>query len=332
MLPPRGGKIVIDLMSISARRKTDSRAWSWKDAKPPLRALAALLCATLTIGCAGLLPQRTTVRIPKVDGTPPMAALDVVGRDTTMVMIEGGEPEALMLARGDSLILIAVGVDLDGGVKDLSLAGNALVTCKDPKTGRIGSRSGRFMRKSVSGSSPMQRGQMRKTHRFVLRAGDFAALCPGRTVENAVGQASVRTSNYRGGNSDSPRLEFRLARDSASPAPRGTPGDAVTSKIPPPAGSAQASASLTCPAADGSSPVASRGEGGSGSAPAKDPQAGPDPLCSDGTGPVPFRSPGRAGSDPGDGATDPAAPAKTSAPPQTVPKTQSSVRSRKSRI
>jgi hypothetical protein len=319
-------------MSIFSRPKTHSRPSPRKEAGGPLRAVAALLCATLTIGCAGLLPQRTTVRIPKVDNTPPMAALDVVGRDTTMVMTVGGEPEALMLARGDSLILIAVGVDLDGGIKDLSLSGNALVTCKDPKTGLVGSRSGRFLRKSVSGSSPLQRGQMRKSHRFILRAGDFAALCPGRTVENAVGQASVRTVNYRGGNSDSPRLEFRLSADSVSPATGGTPGDAVTSKIPAPAGSPQASASLICPAADGSSPVASRGEGGTGSAPAKVPQAGPDPLCGDGTGPVPFRSPGRAGSDPGAGASDPAAPAKTSAPPQTVPKTQSSTRLRRPRI
>ncbi|MDQ3001931.1 MAG: hypothetical protein M3Y08_11815 [Fibrobacterota bacterium] len=261
-----------------------------------------------------------------MDTTPPMAALDVVGRDTTMVMTVGGEPEALMLARGDSLILIAVGVDLDGGIKDLSLSGNAVVTCKDRKTGQVISRSGRFLRQSVSGSSPMKKVPKRKTSRFVLRAGDFAALCPGRTVETAVGQAAVRTVNYRGGNSDSPRLEFRLVRDSASLAPAVTSGAAVTSKIPPLASSAQASAALICPPADLSSAALSRDGAGAASSAFGLPKAGPDPICSDGTGPVPFKAPGRAGSDPDDAVSDPAAPDKAPVPPQMTPKTQGFLR------
>lgn len=146
-----------------------------------------------------------------------MAALNVIGSDLTMVLMVGEEPEAVELDLEDSLILIAFGEDGDGGIKDLSLEGNAMVTCAEPRADGLNSRATGFMRGTVSGSAPRQRGPRRKIHRFVLRASDFAALCPGRRITALVGQATVRTVNFHGGHASSPRLEFRLAQAEAAP-------------------------------------------------------------------------------------------------------------------
>src|SRR4051794_37235159 len=79
--------------------------------------------------------RKTTVKIPSRDATPPLAALDAVTKDTTLVLRVGQEPELISLVSDDTLVLIAMGEDRDGGVKDFSLTGNAVVNCKDPRTG-----------------------------------------------------------------------------------------------------------------------------------------------------------------------------------------------------
>lgn len=166
-----------------------------------------LLCAAAALaGCSG-----TSVRIPNADRTPPLAALDVIGSERTLVLMVGDDPQTVDLERDDSLVLIALGEDGDGGIKDLSLVGNATVTCSEPRADGSASRSTGFRRSTVSGSAPRSRAPRRKVHRFVLRAGDFAALCPGRLIAAVVGQATVRTVNFHGGQAVSPRLEFRLA-------------------------------------------------------------------------------------------------------------------------
>jgi hypothetical protein len=113
----------------------------------------------------------------------------------------------------DSIVLIALSEDADGGVKDLTLIGNAIVTCKDMHTGKSRTRKTGFMRKSVPGAPRITHAPIRRSNRFILRTGDLAALCrgPGLAFVGAVGQASVATANYNGGHASSPRLEFRLA-------------------------------------------------------------------------------------------------------------------------
>ena len=174
---------------------------------PPVIRAAALGIVLILSGCS-----RSTVRIPDSDATPPLAVLDAIGLDRTVILMVGDEPESVILDREDSLVLVAIGEDGDGGIKDLVLVGNAVVTCAEGKAGGPASRPTGFMRKTVSGSVPRDRAPRRKTHRFVLRAGDFAALCPERKITGVVGQANVRAVNFHGGNSASPRLEFRLAR------------------------------------------------------------------------------------------------------------------------
>lgn len=198
-LPSQPEKTVIDLMSRSTAIPVSPCA-------PATRA-AALGVLMILMGCS-----RSTVRIPVSDSTPPLAVLDAIGLDRTLILMVGDEPESVILDPEDSLVLVAIGEDGDGGVKDLILIGNAVVTCAEGAAGAPASRSTGFMRKNVSGSAPRHRAPRRKTHRFVLRAGDFAALCPGRDIAGVVGQANVRTVNFHGGHSTSPRLEFRLAR------------------------------------------------------------------------------------------------------------------------
>jgi hypothetical protein len=247
-------------------------------------------CALAFIACA-----QGTVRIPEVDGTPPSAALEVAGGPEPMRLAVGDEPRAVDLSGGDSLVLTAVAEDGDGGVRELSLQGNALVTCRDPATGRTAVRSTGFLRRTVPGSFPRTRAPARKDSRFVLRGGDIAKLCPGGILEAAVGQATVRAANFHGGNSASPRLEFRLAATPVSataipmPAANGTGLGAVRGtgfgSEPGVGGSgspAAAPAPLCCPRS---------------AAPARDPSgaSAPKPGCLD--PPVPFVSPpGASGS------------------------------------
>ena len=173
--------------------------------------LAALLGASLMLmHCAS---RRETVRIPASDGTPPFVALDAVGAGHTLVLSVGRGAEQVELLPRDSIVLIALSEDADGGIRDISLVGNALVTCKDMKTGKSRIRKTGFMRKSVPGSLRTTHAPMRRSNRFVLRTGDLAALCrgPGMAFAGAVGQATASTANFNGGHASSPRLEFRLA-------------------------------------------------------------------------------------------------------------------------
>lgn len=164
------------------------------------------------MGCA----TRGTVRIPSEDATPPWSALDVVGDGLTMVLMVGGEPGIADLNVRDSLILIAMGGDGDGGVKDISLSGNALVTCKEEATGKLKTRTAAFKRMRVGSLRANARAPGEKSTRFTLRASDFRNMCPGQGLAAVVGQATARSVNFHGGSAASPRLEFRF--DAAGPA------------------------------------------------------------------------------------------------------------------
>ncbi|MDB5106056.1 MAG: hypothetical protein JWP91_3745 [Fibrobacteres bacterium] len=233
-----------------------------------------------------------------------MAAMDVVGSGRTLVLFEGQEPEAVELLPRDSLVFIAVGEDRDGGVKDLALSGSTMITCRDAKTGKESTRSVRFLRRNVVGTTGRLNGPVRKSSRFVLRPADLEAMCPGRIFAGAVGQASVRTLNFLGGHAASPRVEFRLAE---APAAEQTPksGMAPYSK-----GSVAGAAIVTPEAPKPTGFSASGAMGGSGSCPLSDSPAdpssmassaerssresGPQPAAKCNDGPVPLASPQRA--------------------------------------
>lgn len=180
-----------------------------------------MLCLSLAAGCAPTLPPVAasapgspipeSVEIPSSDPTPPLATLRVSGEDTSLSLATGMDPEALELSPDDSLVLLAQGEDGDGGVKDVSLTGNAQVSCRDPNTGMSNTRTTGFQRHTVAGSLRPKEAPTRKSSRFVLRTRDFAALCPGRAITGLVGQATVSAVNFHGGHAASPRLEFRLA-------------------------------------------------------------------------------------------------------------------------
>jgi hypothetical protein len=160
----------------------------------------------LLAGCAG----REMVRIPKSDPTPPSAELEAQGSAAPIRLQVGGEARQVELQADDSLILTGKAEDR-GGIKDMVLQGNALVTCVDPSTGAPFTRSTGFLRRHVPGSASGDLAAPRRDSRFVLRAGDFERLCPGGRLEGAVGQARVQAANYHGGASSTPHLEFRIA-------------------------------------------------------------------------------------------------------------------------
>ena len=210
--------------------------------------MAALVRMAALAGASMMLMhcsnRRETVRIPAADGTPPFVALDAVGAGHSLVLSVGRGPEQVELLPRDSIVLIALSEDADGGIKDIALVGNALVTCKDMKSGKSRIRKTGFMRKTVPGSPRITRGPMRRSNRFVLRTGDLAALCrgPGMAFAGAVGQATATTANFSGGHASSPRLEFRLAGGWMPEVPpaagkKAAPEPAlVTSEIPKPVG------------------------------------------------------------------------------------------------
>ena len=245
--------------------------------------LAALLGASLMLmHCAS---RRETVRIPASDRTPPFVALDAVGAGHTLVLSVGRGPEQVELLPRDSIVLIALSEDADGGIKDIALVGNVLVTCKDMKSGKSRIRKTGFMRKTVPGSPRITHGPMRRSNRFVLRTGDLAALCrgPGMAFAGAVGQATATTANFGGGHASSPRLEFRLAGGWMPEAP-----SAVSPRAAFPASGKSAAAEQAIVTSEIPKPVGFMPEGGVGGTEYCPKDAFPTPpACEDAT-PVPF--------------------------------------------
>ena len=173
---------------------------------------AGILAFSLILsGCAGA----GMVRIPEKDPTPPAAALEVKGSSPSLKLAVGGEPVAVELGENDSLVLTGMAED-EGGLKDMLLKGNAVVTCSDPSTGATFTRPTGFLRRHVPGGAVKGRAEVRRDSRFVLRAGDFARLCRGGNLQGAVGQAGVQAANFHGGAAATPRLEFRIAMSEVS--------------------------------------------------------------------------------------------------------------------
>lgn len=165
-------------------------------------------CAPLLFlaGCAGGLAR---FHQPS-KAAAPAAALEVQGAPAPMRLAVGGESRMVDLRADDSLILIGTAEDR-GGLKDMVLQGNALVTCTDPATGASYTKPTGFLRRHVPGSAPGLRAPSRRDSRFVLRGGDIARLCPGARLDSAIGQARVQAANVRGGAAATPQLQFRIA-------------------------------------------------------------------------------------------------------------------------
>lgn len=158
------------------------------------------------------------VKIPDADPTPPLSVLDVVGplevvgRDGRLVLFTGEQPRQVELGGGDSVVLIALGEDRDGGVKDISLSGNIVATCGDPGQGKgEAMKTGSFARRHVLPAQPGRRVPGSRSARYVLRASDFRKLCGDRELLGVSGAAGARTVNFHGQSSMSPTLAFRLA-------------------------------------------------------------------------------------------------------------------------
>lgn len=202
-------------------------------------ALAALICAALACGCAGRPPM---VKIPAADPTPPLTALDVVGNGKRWVLFSGEGPRTIDIGPGDSVVLIGLGEDRDGGIKDISLMGNAIAHCGDSalqvpwvrpseNPAAQSRKSGSFARRSVLPARPGWRVPGSKSTRYVLKADDFQKLCGNLALKGVTGAAGARAVNYHGKSTQSPTLEFRIA----APIPRDPQSQATkTSQNSPP--------------------------------------------------------------------------------------------------
>lgn len=182
-------------------------------------AVAALVIAGLGAGLSGCAGG-ATVRIPAADATPPFSALDVVGAGQRLVLFSGEGPKSLEMSGEDSVVLIALGEDRDGGVKDLSLVGNAVVVCGDtlgPPAALEARKSGSFARRYVMPGRPGTKVPGSRSARYVLKASEFQKLCGPAELKAVIGAAGVRTVNYHGKSAMSPTLEFRIA----APTPQG---------------------------------------------------------------------------------------------------------------
>lgn len=175
---------------------------------------AALVIAGLGALLAGCAGRAVTVRIPAADATPPFSALDVVGANRRLVLFSGEGPQAVELSGEDSVVLIALGEDRDGGVKDLSLFGNAVAVCGDtlgPPAAAESRKSGAFVRRHVHPAPTGTRVPGSRSTRYVLKAAEFRKLCGPAELRAVIGAAGVRAVNYHGQSVASPTLEFRIA-------------------------------------------------------------------------------------------------------------------------
>jgi len=167
-----------------------------------------------------------TVKIPRRDGTPPQAALDVVGLGRTWVLAKGDDPVQIELEDGDSLVLIGLGEDRDGGVRDFSLAGNAVAVCGTDTGDR--QKSDSFLRRTViPGLRPGIRVGGSKSTRVIVRVEDFRRLCDGGDLKALNGAAGVRTVNFHGAAAQSPSLRFRFTAPEAAEQGPATPASGM---------------------------------------------------------------------------------------------------------
>lgn len=196
-------------------------------------------------GCAGGKPWPHS---KAGDPAHPAAALEVQGSTAPMRLAVGGESRQVELQGNDSLVLTGTAED-KGGVKDMILQGNALVTCSDTASGASFTKTTGFLRRHMPGSPLRGRAPSRRDSRFVLRTADIARVCPGGRLDSAVGLARLQVSNYRGGSAATPHLEFRIAA-----------GEAAAKAIPMPGPRQSRAGSLT-----GFAPQS--GVGGTGAAP-----------------------------------------------------------------
>jgi hypothetical protein len=185
--------------------------------KSVLTACAFLAAAAALSACA-----RKTVKIPVSDPTPPYSALNVVGAAERFVLFSGDQPRQLALGPGDSVVLIALGEDRDGGLKDVSLIGNVLAVCGDPARGKGEAlKAGSFARRHVlPASRPGRTAPGTQSTRYVLKISEFRKLCGSQELRSVVGAAGVRAVNHHGKSAMSPTLSFRLAAPAAAQAPQ----------------------------------------------------------------------------------------------------------------
>lgn len=188
----------------------------------------AVLAAAILCGCAG----SPTVRIPDADSTRPISALNVVEPSgKRIVLFPGDQPAELELAPGDSLVLIALGEDRDGGVKDLTLSGKAVAVCADSLGRGEFRKTGAFVRRHVLPARPGEVAPASRSARYVLRAADFQKLCGNQRLVGVTGAAGTRTVNYHGQSAESPTFEFRVAAGALARAPKtASTGDPASPK------------------------------------------------------------------------------------------------------
>jgi hypothetical protein len=181
----------------------------------------ATLAAAALIGAGATGCARGTVRIPETDPTAPLSALDVVGSGERMVLFSGEGPKEVSFTEGDSLVLIGLGEDRDGGVKDLTLSGKAVAYCADSLGRGREMRLGSFARRQVAPAPPGRRAAGSRVARYVLKAEGFRKLCGPGELKAVTGAAGVRTVNYHGKSALSPTLEFRITAVTPPPSDPG---------------------------------------------------------------------------------------------------------------
>jgi hypothetical protein len=195
--------------------------------KSPMAVSHALLACSLLAfsGCS-----RALVEIPGADATPPITALDVVGTNRKLILMSGGPSKAIELGPADSVVLIALGEDRDGGLKSVSLMGRALVTCVDSAGGERILEAGHFARRRVLPGRPGQTAPGSHSTRYVLRADEFRKYCGSGDLKSVAGAAGVRAVNFHGASTRSPTLAFQIA----VPEREGGDGNAPRSAQTPP--------------------------------------------------------------------------------------------------
>jgi hypothetical protein len=176
--------------------------------KSPMAVSHALLACSLLAFSAC---SRALVEIPDADVTPPITALDVVGTNRKLILMSGGPSRTIELGPADSVVLIALGEDRDGGVKSVSLTGRALVTCVDSAGGERILEAGHFARRRVLPGRPGQTASGSHSTRYVLRADEFRRFCGADALMSVAGAAGVRAVNFHGSSTRSPTLAFRIA-------------------------------------------------------------------------------------------------------------------------
>jgi hypothetical protein len=152
------------------------------------------------------------LRVPTSDSTPPTIRLEITGFGETIVLTESSAPvERIITSASARINMLATGIDEDGGVSNVYIAGETSSNCVSGDIGRLQTASYLADNPDTSASGPGDEAYDTRLAALNLRIANFANLCErvGYTLTSVSGAFRATAVNFHSGRTSTPVFSFR---------------------------------------------------------------------------------------------------------------------------